>query len=233
MTTDFLTEKARRKASSGIAAGLTENIANLLHTAEIEGLNKKMDASLTRLGQARLIIEMADAKIARQKARISALEDLATTDDLTGIKNRRGFHEMFLREIERCSRGTGKGGLLIIIDLDHFKAVNDTFGHPAGDAALKLVARTLSGSIRKTDVAARLGGDEFALILADATGEHAAAKVQSIAACLNTLSLAWYGDVIRLRASVGVKAFGAGDRIDAVLQAADNMMYEKKGRKQI
>ncbi|HEY8189328.1 MAG TPA: GGDEF domain-containing protein [Micavibrio sp.] len=147
------------------------------------------------------------------------------------MKNRRGFHELFQREIDNCSRGLSKGGLLIMIDLDNFKSVNDTFGHPAGDSALKLVARTLIGEIRKTDVAARLGGDEFILLLVNTARENAAAKAQSIASHLNNLSLAWYGDVIPLQASVGIKNFGAGDTADTILQAADSTMYERKSAK--
>jgi diguanylate cyclase (GGDEF)-like protein len=195
---------------------------------EIEGLNRKISAIVAHLTQACAMLEVADARIAGQKSRISALEDLTTTDDLTGIKNRRGFQELFQREIENCGRGLSKGGLLIMIDLDNFKSVNDTFGHPAGDSALKLVARTLIGEIRKTDVAARLGGDEFILLLVNTTRENAAAKAQSIASHLNNLSLAWYGDIIRLQASVGIKNFGAGDKADAILQAADSTMYARK-----
>lgn len=187
-----------------------------------------MGATLAWLKHAQFMISLAESKIASQQERISLLEDLATTDDLTGIKNRRGFYECFAREIENCNRKTSKGGLLVMIDLDNFKNVNDTFGHMAGDAVLKLVARTLNNDVRKTDYAARLGGDEFILLFTNTTKGEAAARAQTITWHLNNLSLAWYGDIIPVQASVGLKAFGAGDRADAIIQAADGTLYTSK-----
>lgn len=193
-----------------------------------DGWNRKMSAAIAWLRHAEAMISLAESKIAAQQERISLLEDLATTDDLTGIRNRRGFYECFVREIENCNRGVSKGGLLVMIDLDNFKSVNDTFGHMAGDAVLKLVARTLSNEVRKTDYAARLGGDEFILLFTNTTKKDAAARAQIITCHLNNLSLAWYGDIIPVQASVGLKAFGAGARADAILQAADGTLYASK-----
>ncbi len=246
MTTDFFSGEIGHSSSSPIQAGSSapsgivagsanstkrpENSATLAQRQilEIEGLNRKIGALMAHLNQTCMMLEVADARIAGQKARIAMLEDLTTTDDLTGIKNRRGFQELFQREIESCNRGLSKGGLLIMIDLDNFKSLNDKFGHLAGDAALKLVARTLIGEIRKTDVAGRFGGDEFILLLSNTSQENAAAKAQSIASHLNNLSIAWYGDVIHLQASIGIKSFGSGDNPDAILQAADGTMYARK-----
>ena len=96
------------------------------------------------------------------------MEELATTDFLTGLHNGAGFDAAFAKEIDRTGRGLSKGGLLVIIDLDNFKMINDMYGHQAGDACLKLVAQTLAHEIRTMDTAARLGGDEFILLLSDA-----------------------------------------------------------------
>jgi diguanylate cyclase (GGDEF)-like protein len=168
--------------------------------------------------------------ILHQKDRIAHLEDLATTDELTGIKNRRGFHEALARELDRCVRGQSESGLLIMIDLDNFKTVNDTHGHQAGDAVLRLVAHTLSGEIRAMDVAARLGGDEFVLMFAHTTKTAAAGRIQRLGQRLNNLSLAWQGDVIPVRASLGLRGYGKGDKLDVIFRDADSALYASKKR---
>ncbi len=196
--------------------------------SELDGWNRKMSATLAHLKNACHLIELAERQIAHQQSRIAALEDMATTDDLTGLKNRRGFLEIFEREIERCNRKTSKGGLLVMIDMDNFKSINDRHGHAAGDNALKLVAKTLTNEIRKTDAAVRLGGDEFILLLTDTTKTEAALRAQNIVWKLNNISMAWYGDVIPVQASVGLRSFGAGDNAGTILHDADGMLYACK-----
>ena len=96
----------------------------------------------------------------------SRLKSLATTDGLTGVRNRAAFNERFAEEFDRAMR-FGRPLSLIILDVDHFKLYNDSFGHPAGDAVLRDVARLLQNTARTTDIVARYGGEEFALILPD------------------------------------------------------------------
>lgn len=205
-------------------------ITNLVHNhnMEREGWWRKMSATVALLRHANSIIDQAESKIRAQQERIFMLEDLATADDLTGLKNRRGFFEAFERELDLCNRGKSNGGLLVMIDLDNFKTTNDTHGHLAGDACLRLVGRTLQNEIRAMDTAARMGGDEFILLLSNTTRDDATARAQTIAARLNNLSLAWYGDLIPIRASVGLKNFGAGDQIDLIIRDADARMYQTK-----
>lgn len=212
-----------------------EEAATLIekHGNEIIGWNRKMSATLAHLKHAYETLSHAEEEIGDLRSRIVVLENLTTSDDLTGIKNRRGFMEAFEREIESCSRMKTVGGLLVMIDLDNFKSVNDTYGHQAGDAALKLVARTLSGEIRKTDVAARLGGDEFVLLLSNTTKEKAVSRAQMISWQLNNLSLAWDGEIIPLQASIGLKEFGASDRIETIMQSADETMYANKSERKL
>ena len=198
------------------------------HALEKDGWECSLSATLALLRQAHNMIENAEDKIFAQEKRIRQLEKVATTDELTGMLNRRGFYDAFTGDLDRCSRGLIKGGLLVLIDLDNFKNINDTHGHLAGDAALRLVGRTLKAEIRAMDAAARLGGDEFVLLLSHTNKQDAATRAQSIGWKLNNLSLAWNGDEIPVRASLGLKNFGAGDKADMIFNAADQGLYQQK-----
>ena len=177
----------------------------------------------------RVLLEQAQ-KIVDLEERVALLESLATTDELTGLLNRRGFMHAFSAEMDRVLRGHSIGGVLVLIDLDQFKAINDTRGHAAGDACLRLVGKTLSQDIRHMDAVARLGGDEFAVLLGNTTVLEAGTRVQKLSNALNNLSLLWQGQEIVIGASVGVQPLrlesGAG--IDDLLDRADQAMYENK-----
>jgi len=101
---------------------------------------------------------------ARVDALVARLSNVARTDPLTGLRNRRGYDELLTVEIARSDR-TGRSLALLVLDIDHFKAVNDRFGHPAGDAVLRKVAAELERSARRMDVPARVGGEEFVVLL--------------------------------------------------------------------
>jgi diguanylate cyclase (GGDEF)-like protein len=170
--------------------------------------------------------------LVQKNEQIELLERLATTDPLTGLMNRRGFLDAMEKELCKTNRDKIEGGLVIIIDLDNFKMINDTHGHEAGDEALNLVAQTLNAHIRKMDTAARLGGDEFILIFANAHPIEASARLQKLARKLNSLSLKWNGDHLPIRASLGIHAYEKGDSMNKVLSNADSDMYKAKKEKQ-
>jgi len=119
---------------------------------------------------------------------------------------------------------------LVVIDLDSFKAINDTYGHQAGDECLKLVAKILAHEIRVMDTASRLGGDEFVLLMTDSTPELLLTRVQNIAWKLNHLTLSWNGQNIAIHASVGMKPYMKGDTAEAIFAEADKSMYIDKKR---
>ncbi len=173
-------------------------------------------------------LDQARATILRHETRIAQLETLSTTDELTGLQNRRGFFRDFETELDRCGRGLSPGGLLVLIDLDNFKAINDTYGHAAGDACLRLVGRTLEETIRPMDSAARFGGDEFILLLSGAGKKSAADRIQKVAWTLNRLTLAWQGGEIAIHASVGIQEYGPGACAESIFRDADLAMYAKK-----
>ncbi|NCC21561.1 MAG: GGDEF domain-containing protein [Alphaproteobacteria bacterium] len=179
------------------------------------------------------LLALAAVTIENQKERIRELEKLATTDELTGLVNRRGFYDVFIRELDKANRYPFHGGLLVMIDIDNFKGINDRYGHSAGDAALQAMARSLRSKIRVMDVAARLGGDEFVLLLSGADRIETAHRAQILAWQLSQLKFDWHGDPVHVRASLGLKSYGPGDRADDIFDQADSAMYAAKaGRKE-
>jgi diguanylate cyclase (GGDEF)-like protein len=160
--------------------------------------------------------------------RMHELARQASQDPLTGLRNRRRFEEDLRTELARSHR-YGVAGALLMLDLDHFKQVNDTLGHPAGDRVLAEIAEVLRARARETDVLARLGGDEFAIVLPGCDLEEAEAVGNEIASAIRERISAEPG-VPPITASVGVAPFGAGYRLsyESVLARADTAMYEAK-----
>lgn len=196
--------------------------------ATADNLRHHQDSMTQALGTTLCALKQASAELEAAHKRIAELEALATTDELTSLTNRRGFYDMFAKELDRTNRGISAGGLLIMIDLDNFKMINDTYGHAAGDEALKLVAKTLQEHIRTMDVASRLGGDEFVLLFANAGTTKALGRAQNLAMKLNSLTLRYQGHDIPVRASIGVHDYGQGDSVDEVFAKADATMYKAK-----
>jgi diguanylate cyclase (GGDEF)-like protein len=152
------------------------------------------------------------------------LRRLAVTDDLTGLANRRSFRSSLLNELARSAR-TQRPLCLLMLDLDHFKRVNDTFGHGAGDVVLATMGALLSKGMHRSgvDVAARVGGEEFAVILPETDetgGEFAAERVR-----IEVMSRA--ADILTT-VSIGVAVSHAGDDPDSLLRAADKALYTAK-----
>jgi len=160
---------------------------------------------------------------------LEALRRLATRDELTGLLNRREYDRILVEEEDRSKR-FGHPLALAIVDLDHFKSVNDTRGHPAGDAVLREAARRIAGSIRSVDRAARIGGEEFALILVQTDGK-AAHEVASRAIRSVSDSPIDIGSGVRLTvtASAGSAELPADARsFGELIAAADKALYEAK-----
>lgn len=155
------------------------------------------------------------------------LQRLATTDPLTGLAIRRLF-DLRLAEATARARG-GRTASLVLVDVDHFKAVNDRFGHPAGDEVLRTLGRLLRESVRGRDLAARLGGEEFALLLHGTSPEGAVVAADRIRARLAALEIILPdGTPLGVTASFGVASIEAATSPSAVVAAADRALYEAK-----
>jgi diguanylate cyclase (GGDEF)-like protein len=171
------------------------------------------------------LIRRLDATLADLRAHQARLRHQAMVDGLTGLANRTHFHEQVAAALAVPSPpGTVS---LLLIDLDGFKAVNDTMGHAAGDALLAGVADKLREVVRAGDLAARLGGDEFAVLLRDRAAHEVEQTAQRILDVLR-IPVPIGGFPVAVGASIGVAAAGPGDDVESLLHAADTAMYAAK-----
>ncbi len=170
--------------------------------------------------------------LALQDGLIRAREELrfqATHDVLTGIWNRRATLELLQREIERASRTQGVTGVLML-DLDHFKQVNDTHGHLAGDAVLREVSRRIMQVIRSYDFLGRYGGEEFLVVLPACDRTHALQSAERIRSAVAAAPV-WADEVeIPVTISIGVTAVAGNTSEKEVLAVADEALYQAKSK---
>lgn len=191
-------------------AGVLEDLAGLVES--------ELRSSASAATQAYLVEEMA------------AEQRRAKVDGLTRVWNRDGILEVAGEALESARRGDS-GAALVVVDLDGFKGVNDTYGHAAGDEVLRSCARRMLSTIREGDAVGRLGGDEFLLVVWPCECEDAAAAiVERVRARVASVSVRAGEDPVPISASFGVRylAAGADDDLEALLESADHAMYESK-----
>jgi diguanylate cyclase (GGDEF)-like protein len=183
---------------------------------------------VTRLKGARRGAVISHANITERKLLELELVRLAETDALTGLPNRRYFLETANLEVERVRR-FGTVASLIMVDVDRFKAVNDTYGHAAGDEALRCLASVGRSSLRQVDMVARLGGEEFVVIL-PGTGESGALAVaDKLRRAVSEMSVSAGASQFNISASFGVAQVRADDQdVEACLARADTALYAAK-----
>jgi len=165
--------------------------------------------------------------VTQQRARQREARHLAEIDPLTELSNRRGFEAHLQQAITRVAR-TGQSASLMYIDLDHFKPVNDTHGHLAGDAVLWAVASVLRHGVRDSDIVARLGGDEFAVILAGCSLKRARRIASDLLEAMRGLSIPWDQRRLSVGASIGIAPLSGGMSVDDAVAAADAQCYRAK-----
>ena len=179
------------------------------------------------IGQLLEEVQRTRQELEQAKKRVDHLEQLADQDTLTPVLNRRAF----VRELSRVmafSERYGAASAVLYFDVNGLKAINDTHGHAAGDAALSHVAQVLMHQVRGSDIVGRLGGDEFGVILVQVDSQGAQAKATQLAQAIEAQPVAWNGDALTVGASFGVHSLTPGQQADEALDAADRAMYERK-----
>jgi len=158
----------------------------------------------------------------------------AMLDSLTGLANRAGLQKRMEEEFDRWQRYGGEL-LLAVLDVDHFKTINDRFGHLAGDKVLRLIAQQLSARLRKTDFIGRFGGEEFVLLMPGTTIEQGAQVLDELRCGIEQCPFHFKAERVTITISLGFTQFSAGDTLDRVFDRADQAMYQAKeaGRNRI
>jgi diguanylate cyclase (GGDEF)-like protein/PAS domain S-box-containing protein len=184
----------------------------------------------SQIGKERANAEALSTEVSRQKLQVTALRLMAETDPMTGLLNRRSFQAR-IGTVRAAAAGSAADFCLLIVDLDHFKRINDGFGHQAGDAAIRACANLLKARIqRQGDFVARIGGEEFAIVLANTKLEGALVLAEAvrerIEAAVVTLPDA---RVLNLTASIGAAQWLQGESTEDLFSRADEALYAAKG----
>jgi diguanylate cyclase (GGDEF)-like protein len=173
------------------------------------------------------VLEQLAGERAELTEKLAAAEALADRDTLTPTLNRRAFLRELHRTMSEVERYKSPAAVLYI-DLDGFKALNDSHGHAAGDAVLRQVGRLLVDQVRESDIVGRLGGDEFGLILNRAPADEARVKAQALIDKINACTLVHAGVAHRVRASIGMHAIAMVEDPETAIARADEAMYADK-----
>jgi len=167
------------------------------------------------------------ALIASQN-RKTQFEHQAYVDALTGIYNRHWMGNAFPRALQRCARDKLPFAFMVV-DIDHFKRVNDTYGHLVGDLALKIVARCLAENLRPHDLLVRYGGEEFAVLLPDADLEEAKAIAERLRAMIADTQICCEGIFLQVTISIGITPSRNEETLENLIREADHALYRAKG----
>lgn len=222
----------RRRASAGPGEAAQSAASAPDDTAAFLGLSPGELTPAVQQAMTTLLAEIDDlrSEVARLKARLAEVEGLADQDALTPLLNRRAF----MRELSRIrtfSQRYGSPASLIYFDVDGLKAVNDRFGHAAGDAALQGIAARLVANVRESDIVARVGGDEFAVILVQADRFTAKAKAEALVAAVQAVPIELGAWSAPMKLSFGVAEIDPEKAPDAIVADADAAMYAMKRRR--
>jgi diguanylate cyclase (GGDEF)-like protein len=203
--------------------GTASDLTGFLQTQRAqEELNRQLELRVAERTQA---LNQANAEL--REANL-VLEKLASSDSLTELANRRRFFEQATGEVIRAQR-YGHPLSLQMLDIDHFKTINDRFGHAAGDGVLKAFADTLRANLRHNDLAARIGGEEFVILLPETGIDDAMLHAERTRRAVEASAIPFARETLRVTVSIGVATLDAGEMsADAMLMRADSGLYRAK-----
>ncbi|KAA0873702.1 GGDEF domain-containing protein [Nitrincola tapanii] len=195
--------------------------------------SQREQALQTRYEQLLEKVQLMESEACEVKNRIEEEQRKARTDHLTGLPNRIAYQDQVLSELERWRRYQTPF-TLCVADLDHFKKINDDYGHLAGDKVLRLVAKTLRGQLRTTDFICRFGGEEFVLIFPSTHLEDARLAAEKLRLAVESSPFNFQGEPVHVTMSFGISQVRPGDTPETVFGRADKMLYKAKhqGRNQ-
>lgn len=212
-------------AANRVAAGDLDITVLIQQRDEMGHLTERFNEMTGQLRRNREALASANDELIRKNIE---LEAISITDALTSLYNRRHLMNVLDREFQQYSRN-GRTFTLMMVDLDYFKRINDTHGHPAGDAVLVMAARILRDEIRGVDYAARFGGEEFVILLTNTGLEEAAISAERIRTRLEDSAIDFNGTRIRVTASIGLaEVTREGDTPGALIARADAALYDAK-----
>ena len=191
-----------------------------------ESINLHVDRYLTKPVEGMKLYEIL-LDCALHLGKDAALQSAACSDPLTGLANRRALADRFMEEKNKAERH-GTPISLVIADIDHFKLVNDSYGHQAGDIILKAVAQAFRMSLRKEDICGRWGGEEFLIILPSTTGEAAMQVAEKLRIAVGELVTRWERENLMVTVSLGVAPFRPGMMLEDCVRHADEALYRAK-----
>lgn len=207
-----------------IPLSITPGSQGLLYVERQQGTFSESDLQLLSMVGTSLSLALHNAAIHQQ------MQDLALRDGLTGLLNRRALEEVLSRELKACTRYRSSA-CLILVDVDHFKHVNDLFGHVGGDDVLKAVATVMQQAVRDTDSVGRYGGEEFGIVLPHTDLDRAAVLAERLRARIERHEFQVDGGCVRITVSVGIAQLP--DRtihtVPDWMAGADAALYEAKG----
>ncbi len=201
------------------------------HRLQREAREQEIAARLQGLGER---VTSMEREALDYRDKLEQQRHKALLDPLTGLPNRAAWNERLALEHGRLQQ-TGTGLLLAILDLDHFKSINDTYGHQAGDKVLKIIANVLRKGLRGDDFIARFGGEEFALLMPGSDLSGGSRLLERLRAAVEQCPFHFRGERVTVTMSAGVAVFKSGENASQVLKRADQALYRAKeaGRNQI
>lgn len=218
----------RRQLLSGVAGSVSAEKRYVRKDGNLIWVNRTISLVRDHAGNPLYFLHLVE-DIMKRKRLEEELRELATTDMLTGLPNRRAFINRLEEEHARLKRFDAQQAAVLMLDLDYFKRINDTWGHPAGDAVLRKVATEINEQIREVDLCSRIGGEEFAVLLTGAAPVAAREFADRLRRRIADITVMHEGNNIKVTASIGVAALRATDDDgDAALMRADRALYNAK-----